>query len=128
MFDSRPTVCHLCGGEVVYGKMTEFGIKPFQSGCCYICMRCNAYTGTHCNNPKDALGVLGTRNDRSLRRKCHEELDKHWMSSAGKNRAYYKLSADMGIKFEDCHFGHMREEQLKEAYDIMQGWGNLHFR
>lgn len=127
MFDSRPTRCN-CGGTVVYGKMEKFGLRPYQSGYCYICQKCGAYVGTHQNRPKDALGILATGDIRRLRVLCHEEFDKHWMSTAGKSRVYYRLSKEMGIKKEDCHFGYMQKDQLVEALSIMQSWENYNAR
>ena len=124
MFDSRPTRCN-CGGTVVYGKMEKFGLRPYQSGYCYICQKCGAYVGTHQNRPKDALGILATGDTRRLRVLCHEEFDKHWMSTAGKSRVYYRLSKEMGIKKEDCHFGYMQKDQLVEALSII---GNITMR
>ena len=44
------------------------------------------------------------------------------MSTAGKSRVYYRLSKEMGIKKEDCHFGYMQKDQLVEALSIMQSW------
>ena len=111
MFDSRPTRCN-CGGTVVYGKMEKFGLRPYQSGYCYICQKCGAYVGTHQNRPKDALGILAAGDTRRLRVLCHEEFDKHWMSTAGKSRVYYRLSKEMGIKKEDCHTNHLVQQPV----------------
>ncbi len=127
-YDPRPSKCPLCGGCVTYGKMADFNIRSYQSGWCYRCESCGAFVATHKNRPKDALGMLAKHNARKLRFLCHEEFDKHWMSTRGRNMAYYRLSKEMGIDKEDCHFGYMDEEHLKEAYEILQGWGNLFFR
>lgn len=128
MFDSRPTICPICGGHVSYGKMKDFGINPYQSGFCYHCDQCNAYVGTHRKNPKDALGVLGGYDERKLRFLCHEEFDKHYYSLIGKNRAYNRLSKELNIKFDDCHFGHMNADLLTKSLEIMKGWGKNCFR
>lgn len=124
-YDSRPSKCPDCGGKVTYGKMADFGIQPYQSGYCYICLACGSYVGTHKNRPKEALGRISDRKTRQLRVKCHNEFDRHWQSTAGKNRLYYKLSKELGIKTEDCHFGYMDYEELRAAYDIMRSWGNF---
>lgn len=124
-FDPMPSECNNCGGKrVIYGRMTEFGIKAYQSGYCYYCLDCGAYVGTHMNRPKEALGILSDSKTRKLRVTCHKEIDKHWYSSAGKNRAYYRLSQEMGMKSENCHFGYMDYEQLVEALHIMKKWGD----
>lgn len=127
MFDTRPTRCS-CGGKVHFGKMEDFGIVPFQSGYCYICEKCHSYVGTHQNRPKDALGILAGNDVRKLRVLCHKEFDRHWMSTAGKGRAYYKLSKELGIKKDDCHFGYMEKEMLQTALAVMQGWGDYNAR
>lgn len=124
-FDIYPTTCHICGGKVEYKKMVDVGIKPFQSGYCYICLKCRAYVGTHKNRPKEALGILAHNTTRQLRIICHEEFDKHWMTTAGKNRAYFALSKALGIKKEDCHFGYMDNKMLIKSMEIMEKWGDF---
>lgn len=127
-YDPRPTICPLCKGNVIYGDMRSFGLKPYQSGKCYICSTCGAFVGTHQKQPMDALGMLGHGDVRKLRAICHEEFDRHWMSTSAKNRLYYKLSLDMGIDYEQCHFGYMNKENLLKALNIMKGWGDLYYR
>jgi hypothetical protein len=127
-FDARPTICPLCGEKVLYGRRTDFGITPFQSGYCYYCSGCGGYVGTHRKNPKDALGTISKGSTRMLRVLCHKEFDKHYYTFTGKNQAYYRLSKDLGIDFHDCHFGHMDEQMLRKSLNIMKGWGNLCFR
>lgn len=122
MYDSRPSVCTDCGQKVVYGKMSDFNINPYQSGYCYICTGCGAYVGTHKNRPKEALGRISDKRTRYMRVVCHKEFDHHWQSTAGKNRLYHKLAKALGIKSEDCHFGYMDYEELKKAYEIMKTW------
>ena len=124
-YDVYPTVCNVCHGKVEYKRMEDIGIEPYQSGFCYACKDCGAYVGTHKKQPKIALGILGTGTERYLRLICHEEFDKHWVSLAGKNRAYYRLSKELGIKSEDCHFGHFNKEMLLKALDVMQEMGNF---
>ena len=127
-FDSRPTVCNVCGGHVSYGKMKDLGIPEYQSGYCYHCENCGAYVGTHRKEPKDALGILASGDVRKLRSICHQEFDKYYYSLPGKNRAYYRLSKELGIKYEDCHFGHMDEPMLQKSLNIMKGWKKSCFR
>mgnify|MGYP002109652123 CR=1 FL=1 len=113
---------------VIYGKMKDFGLTPYQSGYCYICEKCGSYVGTHRKSPKDALGILACSNTRKLRSICHEEFDKHYYSLTGKNRAYYRLSKELNIKFDDCHFGYMDAATLSRALNIMKGWEKACFR
>lgn len=122
MFNTRPTKCPLCDGKVTYGFMKDFGIKPYQSGRCYICTKCGAYVGTHRNNPKEALGLLSDGKTRTLRVICHDEFDKHYSTFRGKNMLYYHLSKEMGIKKDLCHFGYMEYDELIKALEIMKQW------
>ena len=124
-YDVYPNVCNICNGKVEYKKMKDVGITPFQSGYCYICTACGAYVGTHRNRPKEALGILANSKTRQLRMICHEEFDKHWMTTAGKNRAYFALSRALGIKKEDCHFGYMDAKMLIKSMEIMDKWGDF---
>lgn len=128
MFDSRPSVCNLCGGKVIYDKMVNVGIAPYQSGYCYYCTSCHAFVGTHRKHPKDALGILAKGDVRRMRIICHEELDRHWTTTSGKNRAYFRLSKELGIKSENCHFGYMDYDLLNRSLEIMHSWGNINFR
>lgn len=128
MYDPRPSICNICNGKVVYEPMKNFNITSFQSGYYYYCIECGAFVGTHKNRPKEALGSLANAKTRKLRVMCHKEFDKHWMTTAGKNRLYYKLSQEMEINKEDCHFGYMDEQQLEKAYEIMKNWENVYYR
>lgn len=124
-FDVYPEKCNVCKGVVIYADMKAMGITPYQSGKCYYCTNCGAYVGTHQNRPKEALGILANGNVRKLRMECHEEFDKHWVSLAGKDRAYYQLSKELGIPYESCHFGHMNESTLLTSLKIMKKWGSF---
>lgn len=124
-FDAYPRICNICGEKVEYKKMKDVGIRPYQSGWCYFCISCKAYVGTHKYRPKEALGLLANSRTRKLRVLCHEEFDKHWYTLAGRNRAYYRLSQELGIKSENCHFAHMQEDMLIDALNIMKNWGSF---
>ena len=127
-FTTRPTVCPVCGGDVEYGRMEDYGIKPFQSGYCYICKDCGAYVATHKHRTKEALGVLGNAEDRRLRAECHNLFDRHWESTKGRNEAYIALADALNIRYSDCHFGYMRGDMLRQAKEIIKGWDNKLFR
>lgn len=129
-YNVRPTTCNECGSIVEFGQMKKYGIKPFQSGYCYHCTnkKCNAFVGTHRKEPRNALGILADGKTRRLRIECHDELERHYMSNRGKSLAYFKLSKDMDIKYEDCHFGHMTKQELRKALEIMQNWEGVYYR
>lgn len=121
-FDPRPDTCHACGEKLAYGKMGDFGIRPFGSGFCYFCPGCGRYVATHRGKPKDAMGLPGTAEERKLRRECHEAFDARWESTRERNRAYHRLAKELGLRDEDCHFGYMEKESLARALEIMESW------
>jgi len=124
-YDVYPKVCNICGSKVEYKKLKDADIEPFQSGWAYICTQCGAYVGTHKNKPKEALGILAHGDVRYLRVLCHQEFDKHWVSLAGKSRAYYRLSKLLNIPKEQCHFGHMDKKMLLKALEKMKNMENM---
>ncbi len=123
MIDKKPKICPFCGSEVKFGSMDEFGIRNFESGYCYICTNCGAYTGTSKKSPFEALGTLADKETRRLRGECHNEFKKHHMTSYGKSLVYYKLSKELNIPYEECHFGYMDKNMLRKSLDIMKNWG-----
>ena len=129
MINERPTTCNICGGDVIYGKMEDFQLKPYQSGYCYLCTRCGAYIGTHKHEPEVALGILGDPETRKLRAICHEEFKRHYMSLTARSTLYYMLATEMGLTLEECHFGHFTKEQLEKSMEIMKTkWKDLYLR
>ena len=121
-FDPRPIYCHACGIRLEYGKMDDFGIRPFGSGYCYYCPGCGRYVATHKKKTKDALGIPGTDEERRLRRKCHEAFDATYDASRGRNRAYHTLAKALNLKEEDCHFGYMEKDMLEKSLEIIYSW------
>ena len=101
---------------VIYGK--EYG-----SGKCYLCLNCGAYTGTHKPRPREALGLLADASMRKGKVACHDVFDSLWRGKpkAQKKRRdlYLWLADEMGIAFEECHFGYFDIHQLREAYSIL---------
>ena len=110
MIDLQPKVCNLCGGKVEYQKTR------------YVCLVCGAYVGTHKNRPKEAMGTLADERTRKKRIELHQFLDKFWRTKRGRNKAYKKLAEEMGIPFDECHFGYMNYEELEQAKQILLKW------
>ncbi len=115
-----PNTCPECGGKLEFGKMAKYGIKPYASGYCYICLNCNTHIATHKNDRRKAIGVMADRETKKLRLRCHEEFDALWKTTAQRRYYYIKLSKAMGLKLEDCHFGHMDKKQLLEALSVIE--------
>lgn len=127
-FNPCPTVCNICGGTVVYGKMEEFGLEPYQSGYCYHCESCGAYVGTHKNRKKEALGILAYGDTRYLRSICHQKMDEAYYSRNGRRIAYHVLARELGLTKDECHFGHMERDMLERSFAIMSNWKPNQFR
>jgi hypothetical protein len=123
MIDLHPTVCNICGGNVIYTSNADIYGKEYGSGKCYLCQNCGAYTGTHRPRPREALGLLADVPMRKGKVACHDLFDSMWKGKpkAQKKRKdlYLWLADEMGVPFEECHFGYFDIQQLRQAYRIM---------
>jgi hypothetical protein len=122
----HPDRCNICGGRVEYMSNAAVYGREYGSGRCYRCSECGAYTGTHKPRPDEALGLLADAEMRAWRVKCHSLFDPMWKRGRdGKERRslrrglYARLAADLGIRPEDCHFGHFGLPELKRAFEIL---------
>lgn len=121
--------CYICGGEVIYTGNEIVYNQPKGLGMCYYCTDCKALV--LCKNKKEKLadgtlvyspqGILGDKETRQLRAKCHQILDTKWriQSTMKRSTAYRKLAVGMGIPPETCHFGWMNKEQIYYALDVL---------
>lgn len=122
--------CKLCGGHVIYTDNAILYTESKGLGVCYYCEDCHASVlcnkqrkeiledGTEVYSP---LGILGTKETRQLRIRCHQILDSTWRLNRAMKRstAYRKLAIAMGIPYESCHFSWMNTEQLAYALEIL---------
>lgn len=123
----RPTKCNICGCDtVIYTSNSIIYGKEYGSGKCYYCTNCGAYVGTHKPRPKDALGLLATKEMREMKMKCHDLFDSVWKSKEtieeqhkARNNAYKRLAEKLGIDVHECHFGWFDMTMLNKAYDIL---------
>ena len=115
-----PKECPSCGGKIEYGRMSDFGLKPYMSGYCYMCQDCGKYIVTHTVDKKKAIGTIADGETKYLRLKCHEIMDTMWESSRQRRYYYMKLAKAMDIPYEKCHFGHMNKEQLQQALEFLK--------
>lgn len=133
MIEKYPKWCNICGGKVIYTSNAKvYHGKEYGSGKCYLCTECGAYVGTHEPRPKEALGLLANERMRKAKMACHDIFDSKWK---GKNQArkkrnemYAWLADKLGIKVEDCHFGHFDMDMLIKAYYILVGVENEEIR
>lgn len=118
-FEKHPKICPFCGGNVRYTSNAEIYGKEYGNGKCYLCKKCEAYTGVH-NNTDIALGVLANKEMRQLKIKCHDIFDKLWVNSKQRNAMYRKLAFLMNIDKKHCHFGHFDINELNQALEILK--------
>lgn len=126
--DLFPTVCNLCGGNVIYTSNKAIYSKPYGSGMCYLCTSCGAYVGTHVPRPKEAFGILADKQMRELKMQCHSLFDALWMDKPtvkerrlARKKAYSILADKLGIDEDCCHFGYFDTELLCEALTLLCG-------
>lgn len=121
----RPKRCQLCGGKVEFVDNSKIYGRPCGSGKAYLCTECGAYTGTHKQKPTKALGILADAELRALKVKCHNVFDPFWNGEkafASRYKCYCRLAKELGIKLEDCHFGHFDKETLNRAFELVSQW------
>ena len=94
----------------------------------YYCTECGAYVGTHKPRPKEALGILGNKEMRDMKMKCHDLFDKKWKNEPtsrkrhiARKKAYKELSEKMQIPVEECHFGYFDIDMLNRAFELLEG-------
>ena len=121
-FESQPTICHFCGGEVIFTTNDRIYGKLYGNGKCYLCTKCKAYVGVHTGS-KTALGILANDEMKEWKVKCHNLFDTFWKNGRNdRNYLYKKLANQMKIERSHCHFGHFNLEELKKAYSIISRW------
>lgn len=125
MIDTHPTVCNLCGGEVILTSNARvYHGREYGSGYCYYCTNCGAYVGTHEPQPQEAKGLLADEPMRRGKMMCHALFDPMWKGKENARRErsnlYRWLAGEMEIPLEDCHFGYFDIHQLRQAYRILK--------
>lgn len=116
--NKRPTICNICGGEVI---LINTNVRNARTRFIYKCTQCGASVGTH---PKtfDALGTLADRETKAKRREVHEWFDNLYETHEERESLYEKLAIALGIDKDECHFGLMDIEMLERALVIIKKW------
>ncbi len=112
------TTCQNCkSNNIKYGKMIDFGLQPYASGYCYMCLDCRQYIVTQKGDSKIAIGTIADKETKRLRYECHQEFDPLWKGKPSyvKRIWYGKLANKLGVKTDKCHFGRMDKTMLKKA-------------
>lgn len=122
--DLHPTICNICGGEVIFTSNADIYGKEYGSGKCYLCTKCGAYVGTHKPYPQKALGLLADKRMRNGKMACHDMFDTLWRgrrhSHNKRQRAYENLATLLGIPIKSCHFGYFDIDMLQKAYKAVK--------
>ena len=126
MVSTCPKICNICGGKVEYVAVEKvYGRKNLKyktSGYCYHCKQCGALVGTHRYRPLEVLGLLANKAMSDMRQKAHNMFDKFWRNRAQRTSCYQRLAQEMGLPFDECHFGYFTLDQLNKAYSILINW------
>lgn len=123
MIDKQPKVCNICNSKnVIFTTNDIIYGKKYGSGYCYYCQDCKSYVGTHKNNHTEAMGILSDKKMRNLKKLCHYVFDKFWSNNHERHAMYKKLSVELGIPFEECHFGYFDFTELLKAFSILKRW------
>ena len=127
MINLNPTVCNLCGGNVIFTSNAKIYGREYGSGKMYYCTDCGAHVGTHVPRPTEALGILANKEMRDMKKKCHDLFDQKWKNESTSNKkhnartkAYAELAEKLNITIDECHFGHFDMDMLKKAYEILK--------
>jgi len=126
VIDLQPTICNVCGEEVIYISNSKIYGREYGSGKMYYCTSCGAYVGTHKPRPKEALGILANKEMRDMKMKCHDLFDKKWKNEptakkrhVARANAYKWLAEKLNISIKECHFGYFDMDMLNKAYEVL---------
>lgn len=94
----------------------------------YWCRKCDAYVSTH-PGTWIPCGPLANRRTRVARREAHSFFDKLWRDGhMSRDRAYFWLSEQLGIKKVNCHIGMFNQSQcaktIKAVEKFLEGKDN----
>ncbi len=111
--------CPYCKTEATFGGNEGFYGRRFVSGAgsymAYYCKPCNAYVGTHHNDPKRPLGTMANGDLRKLRMAVHAAIDPLWKSGEYERKEiYHRLSDAFG---EEIHVGESDEKRCQEILE-----------
>ena len=113
LHDQNPPVkCDYCGGDCEHVPNKEiYGKNYGNSYMIWLCRKCDAYVGCH-NNTESPLGRLSNRELRKAKMDAKNLFIKKHLGGSWncprhiKTGAYSMLAKKLGIRVEDCHFGH----------------------
>lgn len=118
-YEKKPTICNLCGGQVIYNKADVY---KSVSGFVYYCTNCHAWVGTYPHDKEIAYGPLANFDTRKKRALIHDWFDALWSNHEERDALYGKLAQELGIEKENCHFAQLSDSNLDRAEMIIKKW------
>lgn len=116
----KPKICNVCGGEVELVSYNKVNPKTkLKNRKCYICKNCGAYVLTDQRLKDIALGTLADKKTRKKRVECHRLLNNLARYHPQRDDLYMGLADELGIEFENSHFGYMDYDMLVKAEKIL---------
>lgn len=109
--------CPYCGSSIkVISSVEIYGIDYGLMHACSNYPKCDSYGGT----------TIANKELRELRKKCHREFDKIWLSGKKKrSTAYWWMAKKMKKHKDDCHISLFREDDCKKLLSILDKQNKL---
>lgn len=110
--------CRYCNREAVFVPNEEIynGTRYGKSYMFWYCKPCDAYVGTHNNDPDKPLGELSNKETREAKKKAHRIVDEYWKSGRLKRGwVYSRLTKYFG---EETHIGWSNIKRANEIAEI----------
>jgi len=111
-------ICPYCKKLAMFVDNTEIynGTRYGKSYMMFYCKICDAYVGTHDNDPKRPLGVMANKELREWRKKSHRIIDSYWKSGDLKRSWVYARL--MRYFDREIHIGESNIEMCKMIAEI----------
>lgn len=110
--------CRYCNKPAKFIPNEEIynGTRYGKSYMMWYCKGCDAYVGTHENDPKRPLGELANKELREAKKKAHRIVDRYWRSGKLKRgHVYSRLTKYFG---EETHIGWADVKRANEISEI----------
>lgn len=113
-------ICQYCNqpAKCVPNEEIYNGKRYGKSYMMWYCKPCDAYVGTHNNNPDAPLGTLANRELRTWRKLAHKVFDPIWKTKImTRKQAYRRLANRMKVK--QIHIGESDIETCEKIVDLI---------
>lgn len=117
-------ICPYCGNPSVWMQDAKVYGRSY-GGYVYACLPCDAFVGCHKQGKNnETKGTLANKDLRDLRCAAHRLFDpmwkvavreRGWSKSKARRIAYAWLARELGLSVENCHIGHLRDDDVKRV-------------